>query len=118
MKRDMDLIRDLLFYIEERGRPNARIDSIELDGRLNDEITEHLHLLHEAGLIDAIDFGDMGEECWLPQRLTWEGHDFLDAARDETRWNKAKEIAGAKGGALSFDVLKALLVKLAIGALS
>lgn len=48
---------------------------------------------------------------FLSIKLTWEGHEFLDAAREDTRWNKAKEVA-AKTGSLTFSMLKEVLVQL------
>ena len=48
-----------------------------------------------------------------PFSLTWQGHEFIEASRNDTFWNKAKEMAKKKSGALSFDVLKALLIVMA-----
>ena len=43
-------------------------------------------------------------------RLTMEGHDFLESARDESRWNKAMKTVSEKGGgAISIGVLVQLL---------
>jgi hypothetical protein len=42
--------------------------------------------------------------------LTWEGHEFLDAARNKTMWNRAKTALTTQGAGLSFDVMKALLL--------
>ncbi len=47
----------------------------------------------------------------IPSRLTWEGYDFLDACRDETRWNEAKGVLSKMGGA-SVDIVKMVLIKL------
>ena len=49
--------------------------------------------------------------------LTWEGHEFAEAARDETRWEKAMGIVTEKGGAITIDVLKNLLSSLMKAAL-
>jgi hypothetical protein len=56
-----------------------------------------------------------------PFSLTWAGHEFLDASRNENIWERAKKMAGDKIGAIPFDVLKALLihiVKDTLGALN
>ena len=45
------------------------------------------------------------------QRITWNGYEFLEAAKDDTRWNKAKSIMHKTGGML-FDVLKEILKSL------
>ena len=52
---------------------------------------------------------------FVAQRLTWEGHDFLDAAEVDTIWNKAKEELKKKGGLFSIEILKKILSKLAMG---
>lgn len=38
--------------------------------------------------------------------LTWLGHEFLDKIRNETAWNKIKNIVKSKGVDMSFDVIK------------
>ena len=45
-------------------------------------------------------------------RLTWEGHEFLDAARDSKRWSKVMETVKELGGAVTFAGVKALLTVL------
>jgi Hypothetical protein (DUF2513) len=54
----------------------------------------------------------------FPTRLTWDGHEFLDAARDDTRWQKAKRYIVEKGSGLSFEVLQGVLMKLMTDALA
>ena len=120
MKLDADLARELLLKIE--GAPaNHAADTPEVEGRDKDEVLEHLELLHEAGLIEAkIVRSGMGGARILAanvERLTWEGHDFLNKARQGTTWKHAKELVVAKGGPLTFDVLKAVLTKLATDAI-
>ena len=48
-----------------------------------------------------------------PFSLTWQGHEFIEAARNDTFWKKAKKIVFSKSGALSIDVVKALLIAMA-----
>ena len=47
--------------------------------------------------------------------MTWAGHEFLDAAREGTRWNQAKELVKKRGSGMMFEVLKTVLVQLATG---
>ena len=44
--------------------------------------------------------------------LTWEGHEFLEASRNEGLWAKAKQAAGSTGG-MVLGVLKSVLIDLA-----
>lgn len=111
MKRDMDLARRILFAIEatpyERGHPGE----MRLEGVDRETLSYHIMLLHEAGLIEAVDMTSMGPggNWWEPRRLTWEGHEFLDRARSDTVWSKAKDFAIARGGGLAFATLKVAL---------
>ncbi len=41
-------------------------------------------------------------------RLTWTGHEFLDATRSDTVWNKTKETFTTKGLDMTFETIKAV----------
>jgi hypothetical protein len=86
VKRDLDLIRAILFKIESDGK-------VEIPGHYkNSEIADHAKLLEDGDLIDtfilpnrhgiAIGAGTGG--------LTWAGHNFLEKIRDEATWAKTK----------------------------
>jgi hypothetical protein len=40
-----------------------------------------------------------------------QGHEFLDASRNETVWKKTLKTINEKGGGLTFEVIKALLTQ-------
>lgn len=106
MKRDMDLIRDLLLAIEASPKPELP-EPPELDGRSADVVMYHVRMLREAGLIDALDTSDMGGEFYQELSLNWHGHEFLDDIRDPEIWSKTK--AGAlRVGSWSLGVLAEL----------
>ncbi len=104
MKRDFDLIRLLLL---ERAGETA----IDLSPYNQDQINYHKALLIDGGLAEGpvsysgTHASDIPDSVHL-LRLTWEGHEFLDKARDATVWNKAKKIVLEKGWSLSIDALK------------
>ena len=108
MKRDMDLARQILFEIEGLPNGNDVILQPEIENRSSDEVSYHIMLLVQAGYIE----GEEAPDGWHASSLTWLGHEFLDAARDESRWNKAKKIVMEKGGAITFEMLKQLLLEL------
>lgn len=110
MKRDMDLARRILFEIEEFPQPGA-YGQVEVEDYSSEMISYHVKLLAEAGLIEARDGSTFGRFDWKAGDLTWEGHEFLDAARDDNRWNKTKTIIVEKVGTLTFAVLKQGLVE-------
>lgn len=116
MKRDMDLIRDLLLKIEGGQRSFDLLtpeiaeilgeDGVGKMPREQAELIEyHLALLDEAGLITIQ--AKLSGAVWQIGQITWGGHDFLDTIRDPAIWRETK--AGAKqAGGFSIDLLKAL----------
>jgi hypothetical protein len=104
MKRDMNLIRLLLLRAESD-------EEVDVSAYTEDQLVYHSALLVEAGLVDgAIRTNAKGYPNGVVTiRLTWSGHEFLDAARDESVWQKATGTVRSKGLSLTFDVLKELL---------
>ena len=110
MKRDVDLIRAILFEVEKFPEPDGFIP-IEFEDHIQIEVSYHVKLLYQAGLIEAYDLSGAGSNFeWQAGSLTWEGHEFLDAARDDTRWNSTKNMIAEKVGSLPFEVLKQVLL--------
>ena len=97
----MDIIRDLLKAVEERGPIGNQMPAYE------DPLVVHqIELMIDAGLVDGeTNFEQMG----YIRRLTWAGHDFLDAAKDETIWKKAKEHVIKPSASWTFSLLLAYL---------
>ena len=114
MKRDMDLARKILKIVEDDSNPNrfTSLTPLEEEGYNCEQIAYHVRLLAEAGLVEAIDTSTLQGMSYEVRNLTWQGHDFLDASRDDTIWKKAKEIVLEKTGGLAFDTLKATLIDL------
>lgn len=113
MKRDMDLVRKIMLAVEASDRP---LDSsmIRIAGYTGESITEHMRLLNEAGLIEGISAYSVEHRLkWIELRLTWSGHDFLDAARNEAVWAETVTEVRKKTGAVPFEVLKGLLMDVA-----
>lgn len=106
MKRDMDLVRKILFAIEEHSLQEP-IRNFTIEGYGDDMVNYHLGLMDEAGLIHVIDLSDMTTSMYFPTRLTWSGHEFLEAVRADTRWSDVKQEM-TKAGGFVFDVAKAL----------
>lgn len=116
MKRDLDLIRRILLAVElSDDDPRELVDLDVGDEHSLTVVAEHVRLLHEAGLIEAANeetFGPDGYR-WVPKRLTWAGHDFLDAARDLSIWNEAMQRVKSTVGSVGVSLLKELLQGLA-----
>ena len=120
MKRDMDLIRSILQRVESCEDPHGLEHMPEIDGYSQAQVSYHIKLLHDAGLVEA-QIADGFETVYpdfLSINLTWTGQDFLDAAKDDTLWKKAKETVIKPGASFTFDLLLAWLktqVAIALG---
>jgi hypothetical protein len=108
MKRDMDLVRDLLLEIAGADEPPRLSDLVpgRKEGTSEYKLAAyHIQMLiEEAGLVRGIDAGSSSGAEWLTLELTWHGHDYLESIRDPTVWAMTKEGAQKLGGA-SWDVL-------------
>jgi hypothetical protein len=112
MKRDMDLIRELLLKLEALPMRRGGIVSIAPDaeeiavpGYDIGRIDYHLSQLRAAGFIDE---GAVRPMTGISFRcLTPAGHGFLDSVRDPEIWAKTKKGAEAAKG-FTVDLLKDL----------
>ena len=113
MRRDMELIRKMLIAIEDNSAGWAP-DPFKIEGYSDDTIAYHAYLLVDAGLAKGTDVTSTMSNApeYVIQTLTWAGHEFCQAAREDTRWKKAMGMIAEKGGAITFEVLKELLVSL------
>ena len=104
MKLDKDLVREILLAIEASDQtPDSWID-LAIDSHSEDEVSYHVMLLHEAGLIVAQDLCSMSDFDWRPKRLTIRGHEFLDTVRDGEVWRRTK-VGAEKAGVASIGFL-------------
>jgi hypothetical protein len=113
VKRDLDLIRRILIATEEAD--DYTLSTGDLVDSQHDErsVARHVLLLEEAGLLEANllasrEYG--GAMKGTIDRLTWAGHEFLAAARNDTLWTKAKRTIGEKVGGVPFEILRAWLI--------
>ncbi|MBD9484114.1 DUF2513 domain-containing protein [Pseudomonas sp. PDM14] len=104
MKRDWDLIRALLVKIESLGI-GQQFTPHEFDGHSADEVTYHIHLMGQAGLIEWADHKWNGEPVVIAKSLTLAGHDLLDIIRDGEIWVTRKAQLQHQLGAVSYDAL-------------
>ena len=108
MKRDMNLIRLLLLETEGEGsKPDVSPYS-------EDQIVYHSALLIEAGLVHGeIILDGSGQPAGTNiLRLTWAGHEFLDAARNDTIWHKASDRIKKSGVDVTISLMKEILNQL------
>ncbi|MDP3795588.1 MAG: DUF2513 domain-containing protein [Polaromonas sp.] len=107
MKRDLDLVRGILQWMEARPEGRNINWKIEIPGYTAEQIGFHVHLMEQAGLVFARDatFNEAHSPNAIPLSITWSGFEFLDAAKDDTLWAKAKAKVIAPAGGVAFTVL-------------
>lgn len=112
MKRDMNLIREILFRLEAKNLPSGGIwfvdagdEEMQIEGYTHQQIDQHIALI---GRSEFVDTGNSDPNYGIGFKgLTWEGHDFIDSVRDQDIWDKTQE-GLKKAGGFSLDLAKAL----------
>jgi hypothetical protein len=106
MKRDMDLVRKIALAIEEHPSGFAP-NNLTVEGYSHDQIGYHVILMMDAGLVNGIKLTHMRSTSpeATATSLTWAGHEFVDAARSDTVWNKATAVIRDKVGTASIAML-------------
>jgi len=115
MKRNLNLIRKILLDIEN-APPGKVISASNFDYEEFEEliIAEHLKLLLDAKFLegkfmqDFLSNGSIEIFCSI-YRLTWDGHEFLANAKNDTIWKKVKSQAEEKGVSTSMFILNQVL---------
>ncbi len=103
MPRDMDLIRQLMLRFEKN------ITSIP-EGRTELEVAYHVKQMIDAGLIDgqvimAPSPGKRIPRSFVFGDITWRGHDFIEAIRNDTVWARTKEHFIQKSASWTLDLI-------------
>lgn len=111
MKRDMDLVRDILLKAESMpvGPPMLyRIGEVE-----DLVLLHHLEMLIEAGLLRgkiSRSQGTRGDIIGI-SGLTWEGHEWIETVRSDRVWAETKETLSKDDGAMTFELAKAVATR-------
>lgn len=98
MKRDMDLLREILFFAEENGKPviGAQISHSQLKHCENDDILlGHINILVDQYYMKK---PPHTMASYAVGDLTPAAYDFLDSVRDPEIWRQTKNAASKAGG--------------------
>jgi hypothetical protein len=119
VKRDLDLIRTILARVEDADDFTVRCADLANDTHDEVSVARHVQLLEEAGYLKAnlLTAEGRGALSGNIERLTWAGHEFIESARNDTIWRKAKRKLGDTLGGVPFEILKPLLISYAKDAL-
>jgi hypothetical protein len=101
MKRDLDLIREIMIVLEDKMEYGKNFKSTQLIEVMQDKtlsaekLAYHIGLLVESDFIRAKEHKYYGDEPtdYLINTITSQGQDFIDTIRQDTTWNKIKEKA-------------------------
>lgn len=112
MKRNMDLVRAILIAMEKSDATRFSESDIQVEGHTQEGIEYHLCIMKDAGLLDGIVqsyYGRWSFDVWL----AWLGHEFLEAFREDTRWNRTKGIL-SKAGERGFEIILETLTRVSM----
>jgi hypothetical protein len=123
MRRNLDLIRWILAQAEscKGGHPlvlttgmyNGSHCKLDIGERDFGEVCEHMLLLGDgdAGLAEVRELGRTYESSAgvALDRLTMAGHDFLEAAKNDSIWKKAMNTVKEKGDSVTIGVFTQIL---------
>ena len=113
MKRDLDLLRNMMLRIEELDSSKHKITSASFEDLCDNAsaISLHIELLNDIGYIEIAHEVYIGSfKDFIIGRLTFDGYDYLDAVRNQSIWDKTKEKLQAIGGSATLDIVKSLAV--------
>lgn len=111
MKRDMELIRRVMLEVEKSKDPYELVDP-KFEGHNETEISYHISLLDDAGLLHGQDRSAIGVFRWSAGALTWAGHEFVEAVRDDSVWKEALAITAKSGDGTVFEILNKALMQI------
>ena len=106
----MDLCRKILIEVEKRPT-TTESDLVVIEGYSTGEVGYNAWLLNQGGLLEGIDVTGAGDsvDLFAPRCLTYQGHDFLEHARNDTRWKTAKDKLVSTGGPMTVQAMKTIL---------
>lgn len=119
MKRNMDLVREILLCLEDQPDLNTKVDwEKRIPGHDQDTIEFHIGLMHEADLVAGPTCSQGGLQRVADPRITWEGYDFLESIREISKWEKVKATIKEKGLDTSIHAIRMVAFKVASNTLS
>ena len=115
MKRDLNLIRNMLLRIEEL---NSTKQKITIDSFLDLCAEPALISLHIELLIDS-NYIETSEPIYcetikdfLIYRITSDGYDYLDSIRENSIWERTENMLFKVGGSAALNVVKDIAVSI------
>lgn len=119
MERNWDTIREIMLAVEALS-PDQTLKLSDFGDARAHEISHHVRLLDEAGLVrcSISDRLGSGPRSFTLRSLTWHGHELLDAIRNDTIWTRTKTTLQRGGGAMTLELVKSVAAQLIKSALT
>jgi hypothetical protein len=118
MKRDLDLIRDILLDVENWSNEQPLwLSRLEYEGKTKQDIGYQLELLKDAGHIEANIIKNsqgLAYDDATIVRMKMAGHGYLDTVRSPEIWKKTKTALEKVGGGAALAVVKEIATKFAV----
>jgi hypothetical protein len=110
MKREMNLVRAILMEVEQQEMVDSQ-HRIHIENYDPAIVNYHIHVMKQGELLSAIDVKDQSNPIpkYSAVCLTWQGHEFLEVARDETRWERAMGVVQNQGNSVTVGILIQIL---------
>ena len=111
----MDLARQILIEVG-KASPSENIVQLQFAPSDLAKVSEHVYLLgpNQAGFLEIREmYKSYGKWIYMPERLTWQGQQFLNDIQNESRWKATKKVIATIGGA-SLLVAKQVATKLSV----
>jgi len=105
-KRDLDRIREILLHVENETSKDGWV-GIRDRVFFRDDDAYQIDLMKQAGFVDA-DSHAISRILPGRVRISFAGHDYLDAVRDEGIWAQTKEAVKETGGSATIEIAKTL----------
>ena len=115
MKRDPNLIREILLLVEGTASLKKPLFSktIQIEGYTEEQISDHIAMMIDGNLLKASDWSTftqkkLHQRNWKITDLSYCGHDLLDNIRDMNTWNSVLVELKNNSSQASIDEIKAL----------
>lgn len=121
MKRDFDLVREILLAVEAAVDPEEPlIHSLSIDNYDQAIVNEHVKLLIEYGLIEGECKFSTNNRILLTaiRGLTPRAYDFLDNIRNDSIWRKIQNHVSSTVGTASLDIIEKFASQIITAAVS
>ena len=109
MKKNWEIIREILLGLEAAPTPNTYLNAEAISKYPVQEVAYNMRLLGQAGYIKTkileSSSGNGKIEAAIAMHLTNTGHELLDTIRSESVWAKITDTFKSKGIEMTFDLV-------------